>query len=226
MPAFIPALNTLQVRMQFVTKTGDQAENVFYVKKSAPWDLAHVNTMLGAFITWFGTGDGGGHTYRAYTELHTSLVEVSGRDFTTDNGISVATSTGLPIAGQDASGAVPPGLTFALTARTGLAGRSFRGRTFLVAIGVDFYTDETLGTIAPAYAANSVLAFDALITAVTAADAAATLVVASFYGGAPTIGGKSQPRATAVLTPVTAYGYHNLSQDFQRRRSPQHHRHH
>lgn len=212
--------------MQFLTKSGDNAENVFYVKRTVAWDLTHVVSILEGFITWFNDGDGGGHSYRALTDSHTSLVEVSGRDMTTDNGISVATSLTLPLAGTDASGTQPPGLTFAMTARTGLAGRSFRGRTFLVAIGADFYADATIGQVSATAVASAQDAFNSLMPTIAGIDADSSLVVASFFGGAPTVNGKSQPRLTALLTPITGYGFHDLSQDFQRRRSPFHHRHH
>lgn len=225
MAVFVPVVNGLHVNMQFTTSTGDAAQSGFWVKRTAAWDVAHVNTMMNAFITWFGTGDGAGHTYKSAVSQDCSLTQVSARDNTIQNGISLATNAGLPIAGTDPNAQAAPGLTWALTQRTGLAGKSFRGRTFMVGMPTDAWSSMEHGSISSTFANDSVLAFNALIGAVNAADPAATLVVVSRYyqpGGphTPTV-----PRATGVLTPVTAYGYHNLVQDFQRRRSPQHHRH-
>lgn len=225
MAAFIPAVNTARIELLFQTTTADQAISGFWVKRSAPWTATLLQTMMSEFITWFTVGDGAAHSYQSHVVETASLVEVTGRDNTTQNGISIATNAGLPIAGTGPSPAAAPGLTYALTARTGLAGRSFRGRTFLVNPATNSWADYTKGIIANAFADNAVLAFNALVAAVTTADAEAELVVCSRFSGVD-INGKPIPRAAAVTTPILAFGYHNLNQDFQRRRSPAHHRHH
>jgi hypothetical protein len=217
--AFIPAANALQVRMFFDTVTGDMAQSGFWVSNSVAWTPTTVGNMMLAFISWFNTGDGSGHSYKDQLSQDCSLVEVTARDYTTRTGISLATNTGLPIVGGIASAQQAPGLTFALTARTGLAGPSMRGRTFLVGMPLAAWQSSELGSIQSTVAANAVTAFNTLITAVTTSLATAKLCVASFRSG-------GAPRASGVLTPVTGYGFHNLLQDFQRRRSPAHHRHH
>jgi hypothetical protein len=175
--------------------------------------------MMAALITWYGTGDGAGHSYKGAVSQDCSLVEVTARDFTTQNSASRATNAGLPIVGAVAAAQAAPGLTFALTARTGFAGPGMRGRTFLAGLVTTFWASVELGTINPTSAANMVLAFDALITAVTANLATASLVVCSRRLN-------NAPRVSGVTTAVLSFGFHNLFQDFQRRRSPAHHRHH
>jgi hypothetical protein len=217
--AFIPATNCLRVAMQYDTVTGDNAENVFYVQNSVPWTITTITSMLNAFITWFTVGAGGANTFQSQIANGCTLVEVTGRDLTTQNGFSIASNTGLPIAGIGGATGAVPGITFALTARTGLAGPSFRGRVFLVNPATGFFASTSLGTINASNAGNCVSALNALITAVTSNLATAKLVVASFRHN-------NAPRVNAVTTNVTTYGFHNLFQDFQRRRSPGHHRHH
>jgi hypothetical protein len=222
--AFIPILNTAQVSLQFAQSDGSFAENVFYVKRTSAWTSAELATMCAAFIAWFGTGDGS-HSYKSLLANDTSLVEVSARDLTTAGSDVVNDSAGLPITGTSENATFLLGTTFAITHRTGLAGRSQRGRTFMVGLPIGDIDPESTNVILTAYATFAVDALTALIAAVTAADAACTWVVASRYSGVDS-GGKPIPRAAGVVTNITSVGYHNLIVDFQRRRAPAHNRHH
>src|ERR1700747_674322 len=200
--AFIPVVDAAEITLQFSQQDGSFAENVFCVQRSAAWDISHLNTMAAAFKTWWTTGDGV-HAYQKYATTACSLVAIGARDMTTQTSDSVVYNTGLPIAGLDASAEIPLGITWALTARTGLAGRSFRGRTFVVGMATDTFATPSLNLIGAAAAVDWVDAFNALITAVPAADATCTLVVCSrVHNGAP--------RVSGVTTPITSYGYHNL----------------
>jgi hypothetical protein len=223
MATFIPVLNGLEVGLHFTDVNNDDEVNVFWVKRSAPWTGALITTMLDAFITWFGTGDGT-HSYQKLISLTISLSKVTGRDYTTQNGLSLVSQYTLPLAGTDANDMIAAGTTKAVTHRTGLAGKSYRGRTFLCGITDGAVPDPDLGVIQGSYMTNVVNAFEPLIAAVTAADAEAVLAVVSRYGGVPTVGGKSVPRATGISNPVTSFGYSDLNIDFQRRRAPGHSR--
>jgi len=221
---FVPALNGLQVGMQF-SSGGDVNQNTFWVKRSVAWDAAGITTMLAAFKTWFVTGDGANY-YKLIMSSDVSLVSISGRDFTTQHGLTSIYQTGLPIVGGHAVPQIQLGCTKAFTARTGLAGKSYRGRVFTVGIPTDQASAPDAGTVLAAYNTSMSAALSALIPAVTAADADSVLVVCSRYyqpGGPNT---PTLPRATAVMTPITSFGYHDLNVDFQRRRAPGHARHH
>jgi hypothetical protein len=222
--AFIPALDTAELTLQFQQPDASLAENTFYVKRTSAWTSAELDTMCGAFITWFGTGDGT-HSYKVNVASSFSLIKVIARDLTTATSSIVTTNAGLPVAGTDSAAAAQMGETFAITSRSGLSGRSNRGRTFIIGLPEDAFATGILNTIKTTYADSLVAAFNALLTAVTAADAAATVVICSRYHGIDS-GGKPIPRTNAVLTPVSAYGYSNLLMDFQRRRAPGHNRHH
>jgi len=221
---FVPALNGLNVVLEFLDANGDVNENVFWVKNSAPWTAADVKTMLDAFITWFGTG-AGGHSYKSSLSGDCALTAVVGRDFTTVNGMVVVDQAGLPIAGTSDAHQIESGCTKSITARTGLAGKSYRGRIFACGIGSSNVPNPYSGEILVAYLTSMVTALNGLGPAVTSAIATCELVVCSRYGGTPPVGGHSVPRATAVMTPITSWGYHDLNVDFQRRRAPGHARH-
>ncbi len=224
MGVFVPALNAANIAMHFTDPNGDDQVNSFWVKNSAAWTGADMDTMLAAFHTWFDTGNG----VQSYVKLmshHCALNAITGRDMTTQHGLSHVYQTGLPDAGLAIVNAIEAGCTKAITSRTGLAGKSYRGRTFLIGVDVTKVATPEIGTIDATYCANAVLAFNSLITAVPAAVATCTLVVCSrFYqpGGPHTA---TLPRATAVLTPITSFGFHDLNVDFQRRRAPGHGRH-
>lgn len=219
MAAFIPALNTAEIAMSFTDYTGDENINKWNVQNSVPWTPVTLLSMMEAFITWWTTGDGGGgHTYQKLVSNTCSLTAVKGRDLTTVNGISIVTNAGLPSAGLVAGPAIAAGTTKAVTHRTGLAGKSFRGRTFLVGVDATHVPTPESGKIDAAYMSNVILAFTPLIADVPANLATATLVVLSRYTN-------HLPRATGVMTPITAFGYADLNVDFQRRRAPGHARH-
>jgi hypothetical protein len=224
--AFIPALNTVEIALSFTDYTGDENINKFNVQNSVPWTAGTLLSMMDQFEDWFAVGDGGGgHTYQKLMSNTCSLVAVKGRDLTTVSGISLVTNIDLPQAGTVAGPAVAAGTTKAITHRTGLAGKSFRGRTFLAGVDAAHVPIPESGKIDASYCSNAVLAFTSLIAAVTTELATATLVVLSRYGGVAPVGGHSVPRATGVMTPIIAFGYADLNVDFQRRRAPGHSRH-
>jgi hypothetical protein len=224
--AFVPCLDTAQVSLGFTQYDGEFAENVWNVQRSAAWTAAELTVMAQCFMDWWYTGDGS-HTYRGYMGTGTHLLQAVARDLTTQHSHTVTvsadetsntgTQTGAPFAN---------GLTWSITSRTGLSGRNYRGRTFIIGLTEDNVNTSDRNQIASGATVGLMDAFGALITAVPAADATCTLVVASKYyqpGGplTPTV-----PRAAGVMTPITSFGYHNLFLDYQRRRAPAHNRHH
>lgn len=225
MAAFIPVNNAAEFSLQYIQGDLSFAENVFWVQRSAAWTEAELLTMAGAFKTWWTTGDGA-NSFKGLQVNTLALNAVGYRDFTTQAGFSGIYQTGLPIQAVAVGVGAPLGCSFSLTARTGLAGKSFRGRVFFCGLVAGDFSNEPLNAISGAQAANMVSALDALITAVPAADATCKLVVCSRFHQPGGPGTPSVPRTAGLTTPITAYGYHDLFMDFQRRRAPGHNRHH
>lgn len=223
MAAFVPCANGLNVKLDY-TSGGDINENVFWVHNSAAWDAAGIKTMLDAFIAWWGTTEGG-TSYKDLCSSDVSLVSVSGRDNTTQHGLVVVDQAGLPIAGTGSTPQIQLGCTKSFTARTGLAGKSYRGRVFAVGVPANQADAPDIGTVKAAYANAMVQALNDLIDDVTAAIGTCQLVVCSRYYQPGGPGTKSQPRAAGIMTPITTFGFHDLNVDFQRRRAPGHSRH-
>ena len=225
MAQFIPCLNTAKFALTFTDVNGDQQINTIWVKRSAPWTLSTLNAVSAGLVTWFTTAVGG-QTMQANMSNQVSFVQVQFRDYTTQNGLSGIYQTGLPLVGTIAQPQLAAGLTFAFTLRTGLAGRSYRGRVFQVGMTLSAIVNIQNNTVVPAFAAGIAAVWANLITAIPAADPAASWVVTSRYyqpggSGTPTV-----PRTQGVMTPVASVGYHNTLLDFQRRRAPAHARHH
>lgn len=225
MATFTPVTNGAQFSLQYTQGDLSFAENIFWVQRSAAWTEAELLTMAAAFKTWWATGDGT-NSFKAAQSSNVSLNAVGYRDYTSQAGFSGVYQTGLPVAAIGVGTAAPLGCSFALTARTGLAGKSFRGRVFFCGLVAGDFSNEPLNAISGTVAANIVSALNSLITAVPAADATCKLVVCSRFHQPGGPGTPSVPRSAGVTTPITTYGFHDLFMDFQRRRAPGHNRHH
>lgn len=135
--------------------------------------------------------------------------EVYGRDLTSGSGIEATDTSIFGVAGTASGGGLPNNATIALARKSGLAGRSFRGRVFWQALATS--QQSTANTL------NSAVGLD-IIDALNAADAAAVLldwtpvIVSLFSGGSPRVAG--------VTTPITSWSLTNLVLDSRQRRLP------
>jgi hypothetical protein len=217
--AFIPVTDTAEVTMSYEILDADIAENVFGVKNTGSWNATSLAALAAVFNTWNDTTVAGHAPYEGRNN-NTILQSTTARDLTTQTSPVVTVAyPGSHGAGADNSGPLSNGLTKAFTARTGLSGRSQRGRTFVIGPSVDALNGADPNFVTSAWANDWVGWLNALIAAIPAANAAWSLVVISrFHNGAP--------RGSGQVTPITTYGYGNLFVDFQRRRAPGHSRHH
>jgi hypothetical protein len=138
------------------------------------------------------------------------LVLVSVRDLTTESGLAIERTTGLPLIGTNASPQLPNNVTVAVKWSTGFAGRSFRGRTYHIGMPENSTVSNQVSA-GPLADLNT--AYAALIGVPPATDASMTLVVVSkFHANAPRLAG--------VTTPILARSI-NPTIDSQRRRLPE-----
>ena len=217
--AFIPVTNVAQATLSFLILDSDIAENIFHIKNTGAWDASGLLALNNAMIAWEATTYTGA-SYKLSRADTTTFLTSTARDLTTQTSPVVTTDvSGGGEVGSDASGSLNNGLTKAFTARTGLSGRSQRGRTFVVGLPVDAVDSGDPNKIKSSAATGYSNFLTGLIAAIPAANAAWSLVVVSkYHNGAP--------RASGVATPITSYGYADLNMDFQRRRAPGHSRHH
>ena len=201
MPA-IPTPNTAEVHVRGATD-GQFTENTFFyefggtitdgdltalVQAIAPLIISEWLPLLSA--AWVGR-------------------EVYARDLTSGSGLEATDTSIFGETGTATGPAYPNNSTIAVARKSGLAGRSFRGRIFWQAIAA-----SQVGT---ANLLNSAVGLD-IIDAINAVDAAAlildwTPVIVSYFTG-------GTPRAAGVTTPITSWSLTNLVLDGQRRRLP------
>lgn len=217
--AFIPVTNTAEITMEWQLRDSDIAQNVWGVKNTAAWDASSLTTMANAFLTWWHTTFGS-DSYQSHQGPGTIMIDCIARDLTTQTSpVITVTNAHTPDNGTDSSGDLQNGLTKAFTARSGLSGRSQRGRTFVVGLASNTIDTGDNNLINTGTADSFVLILNGLIAAVPAAISTCSLVVISrFHNGAP--------RSSGVTTPILSYGYKDRYYDFQRRRAPGHSRHH
>lgn len=226
MSTFVPVPNSALVAMQFVQNNGDMCENTFWVEKGSEFAAADLVTLANLFVDWYATGGTAAHAYKTHMSSNSFLTQVLARDMSTSAGAEGVPSVAMPVAGGGGAGTMlQNGLCFTITHRTGLAGRSYRGRTYVPCLSTDVVAAVGANSIIGATADALVAELTGLMTNIHAHDATWNLVVASRYSGV-TPAGRPIPRVTGITTPIVQMGYKDLFLDYQRRRAPAHNRHH
>lgn len=181
---FIPAENTVRTAIEYLSTYGDTAANVQHYRfdGGAP-AAADIDDLHDAIKDWLTTDWGNAASNQWQTDLITST------DLTVPDGIQVTSLFTQP--GYLTSPALPSQDTIAVSMRTGLSGRSRRGRNYHVGLAENQVEGSRLLLAA---ATNIITAWFPLIAKVQAAGW--TLVIASFQAN-------KLPRTTALLTPVT-----------------------
>jgi hypothetical protein len=219
---FVPVANTVYASLRFSQPDGSFASQGFWVKRAGVWTPTEMLALAAVLKTWWLNGDGVQKPCAFMTASY-SLVEIVVRDYTTLGGSVVTYNTGLPSPGlHSAVDDLPMGVAFALTLRTGLAGRSNRGRTFCMGLNKTLLSNESNNLVSAAAASEMVTAYDAMIPAIVAGDATEELVVASRHWNGGVSHGPTLSRVAGITTPVISFGNSNLLLDFQRSRAPGH----
>lgn len=198
---FIPVPNC--ARIEFIYRcNGVIMENVINVQKGSPYTLAQLQSLRATCITW----DAAQQTAKQVTGC--SLIRVRTKALDTNASPMEDYTLPTPRAGTDNSQALPGNATFAIKLSTGLAGRSFRGRWYVVGIGT-VYLGATANQVNTTPANNYVTSLNALQTAL--ASAGHTLGVVSYRHALAW-------RTTGLFTASTGYVLTDYNMDSMRRR--------
>lgn len=124
---FVPFVNTIKLEAVFINQ-GEYVENVHHFVQGNPPAVEDMQALAEAYVTFF-------NAYLKGT-LHSacSLVAVKCTDLTAQNSPGIEYTTGLPIAGTGQWDPMPNSVTIAVKWITALRGRSYRGRTYHVAL--------------------------------------------------------------------------------------------
>lgn len=200
MAAFIPAPATVRVEMRF-TQQGQKVENVYNVLMTQEINVGNVQALAGVFASWWTT------SMSDDVSTGLTLQSVVATDISVPDGLSIEHTEGLPASGLNASGQPPMNVTVAIKWITGLAGRSFRGRTYHLGIVNNQLANSTVN---PSEVTTLHNLYQMLLTEVlTTTNHLA--VVSKFHNKAP--------RDTAVVTPIIDVSVDDTT-DSQRRRLP------
>lgn len=198
--AFIPALNTIRVTLE-LNSNGQIVVNVIYLRKGTPVLAIDLVNIAAQLKSWFTT----------YMKPHLgnsiALQRIILRDMTTESGIVLESIASPFIVGALAEEPLPNNCALVTTFKTGIAGRSTRGRVYNAG-----FTENQIGgdSLTSVPVVGMVTAWTQLNSFV--APSSVVHVVASFHSlGAPRVG--------ALTTPVTSY-FSNSRLDTQRRRLP------
>jgi hypothetical protein len=196
---------------------GDTAQNVLHCGNgtSGAWTLAQLTTLVNAVDTWLTTG-AGGHTWPSMHENSATMSLITARDLTTDAGPEY--NKAVAHDGTLDSGPLAIGLAKALTLRSGLSGRSYRGRVYEYGFDLAQQSATDSNAMDATVLANFETFWGALITAVSGAGSGWLWGVLSREHNGST-------RANGIITAIASVGHSHVYFDFQRRRAPDHARH-
>lgn len=225
MATFIPCPGVAEVVIESAISGGDIAVSKLYIYGGVDtaWSEASLVNLANTVDTWLETGGGAGQKYVDQMNTGYQVQSIHERDLTTQTSLEYVKT--VAHSGTDATASLPSGLTKAVTLRTGRAGRSFRGRSFMPGMTEAFYLAGDHNYVDPTKLANLVAMWSSLITAIPAGDASWVWSVLSRYSGVDPTTKKAIPRATGIHTPITECGFSHAAFDYQRRRAPFHARH-
>jgi hypothetical protein len=199
---FIPVPNTVACRLVHLFLQ-QPITNTLYVNYDTQPDFTDLTTLASVLVSQWQ------QKIMPKLSTQTKLTTVSLRDLTTASGIVYEYSgPPLPVSGGAAGPPLPSSVAVVVSLRTGLAGRSFRGRLFFGG----FSETQSDGN----YMLNNlpVQLKDALVDVIDAINTTSRrVVVVSRYA-------QNQPRSTGVVTPVVSVLARTVRLATQRKRLP------
>jgi hypothetical protein len=164
------------------------------------WDPTTLNLLIDTFESWVQA-----EFFINYAST-VSLVSILARDLSVVDSFVVERAESVP--GAVASAAMPANVTWAVKAVTGLAGRSFRGRSYFVGLAEGDVTENTVNLTR---ADSIITGYDELMGNLSFGSRQMVVVSRVSLG---------VPRVTGVATDITEWLYTDRQVDTQRRRLP------
>lgn len=192
-----------------MTLDGQRVENTLWFEFGTPPLAADLTALGGLLLTWWGTNIG---------PLASQGLQVREVVCTSMHSAVAPQATSTPsgaLTGGSVNEIMPNNVSMTVSFRTGLRGRSFRGRNYVTGLTIDQVTGNQ---IIPAVVADFIAAYEALGTAISGSGW--TWIVASRFSGVDPTTKKPIPRAAGVTEPVIAVVVVDAFVDSQRRRLP------
>jgi hypothetical protein len=199
--AFIPAAETWRVAIQYTNSQGNTAYNIMYVKDDLADNSPARGTQLATiFENWAQT------VWETLAVTEWAMTNVQCRYMDTEFNTFINYDMNVP--GAVVGDALPSTVTIAISFRTNLSGRSFRGRAYHVGLGDGTFNGDLIDLGQRTVLING---YETLRSDLLADDF--RLAIASFVS-------EGAPRAAALVTPVEFITITDLVADQQRRRKP------
>lgn len=200
---FVPALHTVEIVANYRNRNNQQvAKNVYHARKRIGGvGASDVERMATVIMPAWETGQG--KTVRS-TEVECTGFTV--RDLGSVDSFVYDNVLATPIQGTVANAVLPMHTTIAIKFITGLAGRSFRGRTYWIGL----YESSVTGDFVSGSVVTSIKSKLDNLKAALDAEGWDFVVVSKFANGAP--------REAAVVTNIAAVASTDNRVDTQRRR--------
>lgn len=196
---FIPGNNVAEVELVFSTPGGTAENTLYFSNNTEEWDETNLVALAQTVSAW----------WAAHYQLHQSnsvaLREIKATSLETQFSPGIVYTFGMPDAGSLTSPILPGNVTCAVTFRTLLRGRSFRGRNYWVGLTEEQVAGDQLVS---GMAAQLAYDYETLIAEATA-DGFTWGVFSRYQGGVA--------RVTGEFTPITATSCDGII-DSQRRR--------
>lgn len=206
--AFVPVPNTIEVDVIYLLD-GQRMENTLYFENPSGWTVGDIITWLDELNTFISS---------ELMPLLTSaiqFIELAARLLDTASSIGASVSIVPPVSGGVVGEQLPNNVTYTISFKTGLTGRSFRGRNYVPGLGLDAVNGNSIA----AATRTGLLAFYTELKARALTNGTPWVVVSRYSGVNPTTG-KPIPRAVGVTTEVQSITTYDNTVDSQRRRLP------
>jgi hypothetical protein len=200
--AFIPINNTAEIHVRGVLDN-QHVENTLYFVRSLDIDAGSLMALaLDVMDYWVSN-------MIPLLNTNYALAEVFARDLTTEGGFEATAVPGSPTHGTYDSATLPNNVTMCVSFRTGVAGRSARGRNYWATLTEG---DVAANTISTTFSSAVVNAYAGMIGADTVSSSWQWVVASRYADGAP--------RPSGYVFNINAVLVVDNIVDSQRRRLP------
>jgi hypothetical protein len=206
---FVPVANAVGVEMR-MTLDNQKIENTLYFFNPTGPDATNMTLLASELEGWWT------NECAPLLPLDVALREIVITDLTTATSFQVTSALAAPVFGTVGSPALPNNVSMAVSFRTALRGRSFRGRNYIAALTEGSVVNNT---VQPTQVADWIAAYAQLLTDPGIAAAGYTWCVVTRFSGVDA-NGDPIPRVAGGAQPVTAVVVTDTTVDSMRRRLP------
>jgi len=204
---FVPVPDVIEVDVNY-TLDGQIVQNTMYFHSSTGWDASSISTWLSDMKDLIASD------LMPFLSSALELFELVGKLLDAASSISATFGAFTPVSGSDINSMLPNNSTYTISFRTGLSGRSFRGRNYIPGLT----SGSVSGNVIDSTTRTGILDFYTTLRALAISSGYEMVVVSRFSG--VDVNGDPIPRVTGLATEILSFGTADFTVDSQRRRLP------